>query len=117
MGGRGSAGRSRNNQPHQPRPGRQQPSRPATDRIRDAFTTLAGDGEGRWVSLVEIRAQLADLPRAEVDAALRQLIDDDRVRLEPEQISHRIGPQEHDAAIHIGGEDRHHLRIYPPDPR
>lgn len=91
------------------------PPTASTDRIHDAFTALAGDGQGRWVSLVELRAQLDDLPRAEQDAALRQLIGDDRVDLEPEPFGHRIGPAERDAAIHIGGEDRHKIRIYPPD--
>ncbi len=88
------------------------PTIAAGDRIRDVYTGLAG-GEGRWISLTEVRAQLGDLPRAEVDAALHELIRDDRVRLEPDQLNHRVGPAERDAAIHIGGEDRHKIWIQP----
>jgi hypothetical protein len=84
-------------------------------RVHDAFNAVAG-GRERWVSLVEIRARLADLPREEVDAALRQLADGDRAALEPEPFGHRIGPAERDAAIYIGGEDRHLIKVYPPEP-
>jgi hypothetical protein len=120
MGGRGARGRAlpqvgwENGTAQAPTKQVAKPSAP-TDQIRDAFTRLAGDGQGRWVSLVELRAQLADLPRAEADAALRELGNDDRVRLESEPFRHRIGPAERAAAIHIDGEDRHQIRIYPPD--
>jgi hypothetical protein len=87
----------------------------AGDQIRNVYTDLAGS-DGRWIDLTEVRTRLSDLPRAEVDAALRDLIRDDRVRLEPEPFGHRIGPAERDAAIHIGGEDRHKLWIEPEQP-
>lgn len=86
------------------------------DRIRDVYAELAETGagpKGRWIDLADLREQLGDLPRAEVDQALRGLIDDDRVRLEPEPHRHRLGDRERDAAIRIGGEDRHKLWIGP----
>ncbi|MFI6073814.1 hypothetical protein ACIA5C_19795 [Actinoplanes sp. NPDC051343] len=127
MGGRGSRGRALpqpgwENGPTTPAPAPAEQSDwpdpvakpPATpgDRIRDVYTDLAGS-EGRWIDLTEVRARLDGLPREEVDAALRDLIRDDRVRLEPEPFGHRIGPAEREAAIHIGGEDRHKLWIEP----
>jgi hypothetical protein len=135
MGGRGSRGRAlpqagRENGTIPAAPAEQSPTeqvdRPPADRIRSAFTELlaeaveagtAGSGDG-FVSLVDLRERLSDLPRAEVDAALRQLMDDhsNNVWLEPEVHGHRVGPAEREAAIRLGGEDRHKIHIAPPSP-
>ncbi|MEU7591187.1 hypothetical protein AB0A95_33445 [Micromonospora sp. NPDC049230] len=88
------------------------PESSTVERIRDAYAHLA-DRVDSYVSLVDVRARLSDLPRAEVDAALRELFAQDRVQLEPEPFAPRTGPAERAAAIEIGGEDRHHLRVEP----
>lgn len=77
--------------------------------IRKAYTDLGGNGA--YISLAKVRAHLSHLSRAEIDAALYEMIDDDDVSVEPETSGFRIGPAEKAAAIVIGGEDHHLLRI------
>jgi hypothetical protein len=79
-------------------------------RIREAYGKLAST-PGAWVDLTALRGQLADVPKADLDRALKDLLRDDDVRLEPEPFGHRVGPEERRAAVHIGGEDRHKLAI------
>lgn len=79
-------------------------------RVRAAYDELA-DTPGTWVKLANLRAQLADVSRAELDKTLEQMLDSPDFQLEPEPFGHRIGPEERAAAVHIGGEDRHKLAI------
>jgi hypothetical protein len=79
-------------------------------RIRSAYGKLAST-PGAWVDLTALRGQLADVPKADLDRALRAMLRDDDVRLEPEPFGHRVGDAERQAAVHIGGEDRHKLAI------
>ena len=80
------------------------------DRIRTEYTRLAGM-PGKWVNLTDLRPLFADVSKADLDKALAEMLDADDVRLEPEPFGHRIGAAERDAAVHIGGEDRHKLAI------
>lgn len=79
-------------------------------RVRAAYDELT-DGAGTWVKLADLRVQLTDVSKAELDKALEEMLDSPDVQLEPEPFGHRIGPAERDAAVHIGGEDRHKLAI------
>jgi hypothetical protein len=79
-------------------------------RIRSAYGKLAST-PGAWVNLTALRGQLADVPKADVDLALKTMLRDDDVRLEPEPFGHRVGDAERQSAVHIGGEDRHKLAI------
>jgi hypothetical protein len=79
-------------------------------RIRAAYGQLASK-PGAWVDLTALRGQLADVPKADLDRALKAMLRDDDVRLEPEPFGHRVGDAERQAAVHIGGEDRHKLAI------
>jgi hypothetical protein len=79
-------------------------------RIRSAYGRLAST-PGAWVNLTALREQLADVPKGELDRALKAMLRDDDVRLEPEPFGHRVGDAERQAAVHIGGEDRHKLAI------
>jgi hypothetical protein len=79
-------------------------------RIRAVYDELAA-GPGAWVNLTALRGQLPDIPKAELDAALKRMLRDDEVRLEPEPFGHRVGDEERKAAVHVGGEDRHKLAI------
>lgn len=78
-------------------------------RIRAAYAQLAAPGT--WVALTAIRPLFTDVPKSELDRALVRLLAAPDVRLEPEPFGHRIGAQERQAAVHIGGEDRHKLAI------
>jgi hypothetical protein len=80
------------------------------DRIRIAYATLV-NGPGEWVSLSKVRPLLCDVSKADLDAAFRQLLDAPDVRIEPEPNRHRIDRAEQEAAVRIGGEDRHKLAI------
>ncbi len=82
----------------------------AEQHLRDAYGVLSA-GPGRFVALAAIRDHLTHLDRADVDTALVALLADDAVRLEPEPFGFRITPADRDAAIHVGGEDRHLLAI------
>jgi hypothetical protein len=82
-------------------------------RIRAAYRKLVS-APGGWVSLSALRPALADVPRAELDGALKQLLRAGDVRLEPDPLEHRLSTQERDAAVHVGGEYRHKLAIGRP---
>lgn len=79
-------------------------------RIRRVYTELAGT-PGKWVSLTALRPLIGDVSKSELDKALVAMLDSPDVRLEPEPFGHRIGVEERQAAVHIGGEDRHKLAI------
>jgi hypothetical protein len=80
------------------------------DQIRAVYARIAA-GPGAWVSLLDIREALRGTPRADVDQALRNLLQSDDIRLEPEPMRWRITADQDAAAIRIGGEDRHLIAI------
>jgi hypothetical protein len=80
------------------------------DRIRAAYQVLT-DGPGEWVSLTKIRGLFIDVPSTDLDRALTDMLDASDVWLEPEVHRHRIDAKLRDAAVRIGGEDRHKLAI------
>jgi hypothetical protein len=79
-------------------------------RVRAAYRELA-NAPGTWVKLANLRALLADVSKSELDKALEGMLGSPDVRLEPEPFGHRVGAEERNAAVHIGGEDRHKLAI------
>jgi hypothetical protein len=79
-------------------------------RIRTAYRTLVS-APGEWVDLTALRPLFADVSKTDLDGALKRLLRDDDVRLEPEPFGHRVGDEERRAAVHVGGEDRHKLAI------
>ncbi|NRQ36535.1 hypothetical protein HII36_32585 [Nonomuraea sp. NN258] len=83
------------------------------ERIRAVYDQVADD-PGDWVNLTDIRALLKDVPKADLDKALEQMLDATDVWLEPEVNRHRIGRREKEASVRIGGEDRHKLAIGLP---
>lgn len=80
------------------------------ERIRGVYGSLAGRA-GAWVSLASLRPHFADVPRAELDAALKQLSREDGVHLAPEDNQKSLTAAEVDAAIRTGGQDKHLLAI------
>lgn len=90
---------------------------PAADldsRIRAAYGELA-KGPGDFINLTDLRKKLPDVDKADLDKALTNMLDKDDTRLEPEPFGHRIGQAERDAAVHLGGEDRHKIAIGDPN--
>ncbi|WP_436493412.1 hypothetical protein [Actinokineospora sp. HUAS TT18] len=83
-------------------------------RIRAAYFQLAPKRQA-WVGMVDLRAQLADIPRDEVDDTLRHMsrTDGQRVILAPESNRKVLTQAHHDAAVRFGGDDNHLLVILP----
>lgn len=84
------------------------------DQIYTAYETLVPVREGR-VLLSRIRDALAHIPRAELDAALRDL---DRARqgltLKPELNQKAMDDKDRAAALTIAGDPKHLLQITAP---
>ncbi|MEU9889434.1 hypothetical protein [Sphaerisporangium sp. NPDC051011] len=79
-------------------------------RIRVAYKELAKE-PGAWVGIAAIRSSLSDVPRAEFDEALRLMNRSEDVILAPESNKKELTAQDHDAAVNIGDQDKHILRI------
>ena len=84
-----------------------------TDRIRAAYAALAA-APGSWVSLARLRHAVADIPRADLDAALLRLVLEPEVRLNPEFNQKTLTAADRAAALHTGGEDVHLMSIGRP---
>jgi hypothetical protein len=82
------------------------------DRIRGGYAELA-PRPGGWVSLAHLRAELTDAPRAEIDAALHTLHRSPGVSLIREENQKALTAADRDAAITIGGQDKHLIAIEP----
>jgi hypothetical protein len=80
------------------------------ERIRGVYASLAG-GAGAWVSLASLRQHFTDVPRAELDEALKRLSREDGVHLAPEDNQKTLTAAEIDAAVRSGGQDKHLLAI------
>jgi len=87
-------------------------SRPRTldERIRAAYADLATQ-PGAWVSLSRLRPLFDEVSKADLDTALRRLLDAPDVNLEPEPNQKTLTVKDRRAAVRIGGEDRHLLAI------
>jgi hypothetical protein len=82
------------------------------ERIRAAYQTLAVRPSA-WVSLTRLRATLSELPRHDVDEALRRMYLQPRVYLIAEANQKTLSEADRAAAIRIGGENKHLLSIEP----
>lgn len=100
MGGRGSAGRTAVAAPAAPRS--------LGDRVREAYDELGGK-VGEELSLARLRDKLADVPRAELDAKLREMDRAREIQLEPEPNRKALTDRAKAAAIYLGGEDKHFI--------
>jgi hypothetical protein len=80
------------------------------DLIRDVYAKLT-PRPGGWVGLTHLRAELADAPRAEIDAALHTLYRTPGVSLIREENQKALTDTDRDAAITIGGQDKHLIAI------
>lgn len=81
------------------------------DRIRAAYRILAAR-PGTWVSLVDIRLWLQDLPREEQDRALRGLMRDPNVRIIPEENQKALTRGQRENAAWIGGQWKHYIGVW-----
>jgi hypothetical protein len=79
-------------------------------RVRSAYGKLA-DAPGSLVSLVRLRAELADVPRRDLDAALIELDHQRGVSLLPQEDQKLLTDTDHAAAVRIGVKDNHLIAI------
>ncbi|BAL86469.1 hypothetical protein AMIS_12490 [Actinoplanes missouriensis 431] len=79
-------------------------------RIVNAYDALT-DEPGGWVSLTRLRRFFGDVPRADLDEALRRVSREPGVTLAPQSNQKVLTDTDHAAALHIGGQDKHVLSI------
>lgn len=82
----------------------------AEGQIRKAYAQLSRR-PGDWVPLADLRDQLAHLGRVEVDRALERLAMQPGVQLIPWDNRKALTDRDHTAALRLGGDDNHALRI------
>jgi hypothetical protein len=80
-------------------------------RVRDVYARLASR-PGGWVALTRLREHLVDVPRDDLDVALRTLLRARGISLIPEENQKVLTDADDAAAILIGGE-RNHLMAIP----
>jgi hypothetical protein len=79
-------------------------------RLRIAYAALAVE-PGAWVALSRLRPFFGDMPKADVDEALRRLSRAADVNLVPENNQKVLTDADRAAALHLGGQDKHLLAI------
>ncbi|MET7423475.1 hypothetical protein [Dactylosporangium sp. NPDC005555] len=80
------------------------------EQVRVAYDKLAA-APGEWVGLADLRDNLAGVPRADLDAALRFMARLDDVRIIPVANSKALKPRDRAASLRIGVEENHSLSI------
>lgn len=89
------------------------PPEPPTNlevRLRTAYAALATEPRA-WVALARLRPFFEDLPRADVDEALRRLNQAPDVNLAPEDNQKSLAEADRAAAVRLGGQEKHLLAI------
>ncbi|MER7269007.1 hypothetical protein ABT344_11955 [Micromonospora carbonacea] len=81
-----------------------------TARVVSAYRALA-DAPGAWVSLRRLRPFFADVPREDLDEALRRLSRSEGVAIAPESNQRTLTEVDIAAALRLGGQDNHLLAI------
>ncbi|GAA2974291.1 hypothetical protein [Actinokineospora diospyrosa] len=79
-------------------------------RVRAGYLKLVR-APGGWVSLVDLRAALGAVNRADVDSVLKEMSRTQQANLVPESNRKALTDRHHEAAIRVGGEDNHLISI------
>lgn len=82
------------------------PAASLRDRIRQAYRSLASLPRD-WVELRDLRAQLGDWPRSEVDLELTRMFRENEVNFTLHEDRGRLTQADRDAALRLGVEDMH----------
>ncbi|HEX4830814.1 MAG TPA: hypothetical protein VH478_06965 [Trebonia sp.] len=78
--------------------------------IAAAYRELAAE-PGKFIKLRELRAYLADVPRAELDATLEKLYRNQQVNLVPMANQQALTEADRESAVRVGGEAKHMISI------
>lgn len=75
-------------------------------RVLSAYHAVA-EKPTQFVKLAALRQWIADVPRAEVDAALDRMYRSQRINLIPQSSPRALSEEDREAALRIGGENKH----------
>ncbi|MET4048793.1 MULTISPECIES: hypothetical protein [unclassified Rhodococcus (in: high G+C Gram-positive bacteria)] len=78
--------------------------------VRDSYHRLASEPRA-WVSLTRLREALRTMDRSVLDAALSSLYRAQEINLIPEANQATLTDDDRTAALHIGGQSRHMMKI------
>jgi hypothetical protein len=78
--------------------------------IREAYLLLASE-PGKFVKLRELRGELSDVPRSELDPSLKEMYRAQQVNLIPQANQQALKQADRESALRIGGEDKHLISI------
>jgi hypothetical protein len=82
----------------------------ARQAVADAYAKFAAR-PNELVSLVKIRTAFGDMPREEQDRILKQMVREQLIQLDPDPNTKAIPKEGKDAAVRLGGEDKHFISI------
>ena len=91
-------------------PAKSTPDGNLKSRVRSAYGRLA-DEPGSLVTLVRLRAELTDIPRRDLDAALVEFDHQRGVSLVPQEDQKLLTDEDRAAAVRIGVKDNHLIAI------
>ncbi len=80
------------------------------DLISAAYLRLASE-PGKFVKLRELRAELSDVPRSELDPSLEGMYRAQQVNLVPQSNQQALTQADRESALRIGGEAKHMISI------
>ena len=87
------------------------PSQPKLeDRVASAYRDLARETR-EWVALTALRRSLADIDRATLDSAIKQMLRDKKLVLTLEDDQSRLTKADRDAALKVGPDNMHYLSM------
>lgn len=80
------------------------------DLIKAAYRRLASQ-PGKFVKLRELRAELSDVPRGEVDSLLEEMYRAQEINLVPQSNQQALTETDRESALRIAGEAKHMISI------
>jgi hypothetical protein len=83
------------------------------DDLQSRIAAVAAESGRDWVSLAEVRRRLPDVPRDELDAALRAMHRSGNANLVPEANRKALTDEDRAASLRVGGEDKELLSVTP----
>jgi hypothetical protein len=78
--------------------------------IKAAYLRLASE-PGKFVKLRELRAELSDVPRSELDSSLEGMYRAQQVNLVPQSNQQALTQADRESALRVGGEAKHMISI------
>lgn len=87
------------------------PTKPLQDEVTEAYGKLRASSESDLVSLVRLRHELSHVDQDELTAELKRMDRARLLQLDPDPNRKALPPEARQAAIQMGGEDKHFLSM------